>query len=253
MKKLTFIWLLLIATAQAQPTITQMEYFVNNDPGFNAAIPITGFPIQSNINGFVNAISGNLSQGINYIGFRSKDANNVWSHTNFITLYVVDSTQSKIVEIEYFWDVDSGFNAHSDTLFANPIADISNGMLYANVPSSLSLGTHRLFVRSKDTKGRWSHTNYTDSVVVLLTGLEDLAYQTGISVYPNPFADNVTITTNNNETLRIMVYNMEGKKVLDKIINQTTIMETQTLTSGAYILSVWTEKKRIYRTTIIKE
>jgi hypothetical protein len=253
MKKLTFILLLLVSIAQAQPNITQMEYFIGTDPGFSSAIQITGFTSQPDINNFINSITPSLNPGINYLGYRSKDANNVWSHTNFLTLYVVDSTQSKIAEVEYFWDVDSGFNAHSDTLFANPIADISNGMLYANVPSSLSLGTHRLFVRSKDTKGRWSHTNYTDSVVVLLTSIEDLANQTGINVYPNPFADNLTITTNNNETLRVTVYNMEGKKVMDKVINQTTKLETQTLTSGAYILSVWTYKKRIYRTTIIKE
>jgi hypothetical protein len=89
-----------------------------------------------------------------------------------------------------------------------------------------------------------------DSVI---TNIVNFINQTGINIYPNPFADNLTITTNNNETLRVMVYNMEGKKVLDKIINQTSILETQTLTSGAYILCVWTEQKRIHRTTIIKE
>jgi hypothetical protein len=255
MKKLTFVLLLLVtsAQAQAQPNTTNMEYFIGADPGFNLAIPITGFSPQPDVN-FINAINPNLNQGINYIGYRSKDANNVWSHTNFITLYVVDSTQSKIAEIEYFWDVDSGFNSHSDTIFTNPVADNSNGILYADVPLNLGLGTHILFVRSKDTNRRWSQTNDVDSVVV--TGTVDIAdfiNQSGINVYPNPFADNLTIATNNNAALRVMVYNMDGKKVFDKVINQTTKLETQTLTSGAYILSVWTDKKRIYRTTIIKD
>jgi hypothetical protein len=164
-----------------------------------------------------------------------------------------DITQSQIAEIEYFWDVDLGFNAHPDTLFTNPVADISNGTLYANVPLNLGLGTHILFVRSKDTQGRWSHTNYVDSVEVIGTGIADFINQTGINVYPNPVADNFTIESNSNETLRVVVYTVEGKKVMDKIINHTTKLDTQTLTSGAYILSVWTNKKRIYRTTIIKE
>ncbi|HMR47168.1 MAG TPA: T9SS type A sorting domain-containing protein [Bacteroidia bacterium] len=254
MKKLTFILLLLAATAQAQPNITQMEYFIGNDPGFSSAIPITGFTSQPDINNFINSITPSLNPGINYLGYRSKDANNVWSHTNFLTLYVVDSTQSKIAEVEYFWDVDSGFNAHSDTLFANPIADITNGILYADVPINLGLGTHILFVRSKDTKGKWSHTNYVDSVIVTGTvAISEFINQTGINVYPNPFSDNITIEPNNNETLRVTVYTIEGKKVMDKVINQISKLETQTLASGAYILSIVTDKKRIYRTTIIKD
>ncbi|MBK7966122.1 MAG: T9SS type A sorting domain-containing protein [Bacteroidetes bacterium] len=253
MKKLTFILLLLVSIAQAQPNITQMEYFIGTDPGFSSAMQITGFTSQPDINNFINSITPSLNPGINYLGYRSKDANNVWSHTNFLTLYVVDSTQRKIAEVEYFWDVDSGFNAHSDTLFANPIADITNGILYADVPINLGLGTHILFARSKDTKGRWSHTNYVDSVIVTATAISEFINQTGINVYPNPFSDNITIEPNNNETLRVTVYTIEGKKVMDKVINQTSKLETQTLSSGAYILSIVTDKKRIYRTTIIKD
>ncbi len=254
MKKLTFILLLHVTISQAQPNITQMEYFIGTDPGFSSAIQLTGFSIQPDINSFINTITPNLNPGVNYLGYRSMDANNVWSHTNFITLYGVDSMQSKIAEVEYFWNVDSGFNTHADTLFANPIADLTNGILYADVPINLGLGTHILFVRSKDTKGRWSHTNYVDSVIVTGTvAISEFINQTGINVYPNPFSDNITIEPNNNETLRVMVYTLEGKNVMEKVISQTSKLETQTLSSGVYILSIVTDKKRIFRTTIIKD
>jgi hypothetical protein len=252
MKKLTFILLLFVSIAQAQPNITKMEYFIGTDPGFDMAVDIAGLPVQPDIANFIQTITPNLNLGINYIGYRSKDANNVWSHTNFVTWFVVDSTQNKITEVEYFWDVDSGFNAHSDTLYANPVADISNGILYADVPLNLSVGTHILFVRSKDTQNRWSHTNYVDTVEVI-TSIPELLTTHGVSVYPNPFVDEISITLEKNETVRLMLYDMEGKKVADKIIQQSGKLNTQMLTSGAYTIFVWTEKQKIYRSTIIKQ
>lgn len=253
MKRITFILWLFTAFAQAQTNITQMEYFIGTDPGFNQAIPITGFPNQPDINYLFNLVNPNLNQGMNYIGYRSKDSNNVWSHTNFLTLFVADSTQVKITEVEYFWDVDSGFGAHSDTLYLNPVADISNGILLADVPPNLGLGTHILFVRSKDSKGRWSHTNFVDTVVVTsIINTGDWVNQTGINVYPNPFTENITIEINRNENFRVIVYTMEGLKIMDKVINQSTKLDTQTLSSGPYILSIVTEKKQVFRTRLIK-
>lgn len=254
MKILAFILLLLVSIAQAQPNITKMEYFIGIDPGFDMANSVAGLPVQPDITNFIQTITPNLNQGINYIGYRSKDANNVWSHTNFLTLYVVDSTQSKIAEVEYFWDVDSGFNTHSDTIFANPVADISNGILYANVPLNLGLGTHIIFVRSKDTKGRWSHTNYVDSVEVIGTvSITDLINQTVVSVYPNPFTDEVIVSPKNKDKMRIVLYNETGQLVYSKIIEQETRINTQTYAPGAYTIIVWAEKQKIYRSTVIKQ
>ncbi len=255
MKKLTFILVLLVSIAQAQPNITKIEYFIGTDPGFDMADSISGSPLVPDINNFINSIASNLNPGINYIGFRSKDANNVWSHTNFLKWFVVDSSQSKISEVEYFWDVDSGFNSHSDTLFANPIATISNGMLYTNVPLSLSVGTHILFARSRVTSGAWSHTNYVDSVVVdsVITNIVDLNNGSGVSVYPNPFVDKITVEPTNNETIRVMIYTVDGRILIDKVVNQIEELDAQTLSPGTYILNVWTDKKRIYRSTLIKE
>lgn len=252
MKKITIILLLLVSIAQAQPNIIKMEYWIGIDPGFGAAIDIPLSNQQPDIS-FILSVTPTLNPGINYVGYRSKDANNVWSHTNFLTLYAIDSTHSVITEVEYFWDVDSGFNTHADTVYINPVADISNGLLYANVPLNLGMGTHILFVRGKDSQGRWSHTNYVDSVVV--TGTVDIAEfsnHTGVQVYPNPFTDNITIEPKVNEKMRVMVYDMEGRKVLDKIINSSTYIDTQTLISGAYLICVLTDNNRVYQFKMIK-
>ncbi|MCC7534081.1 MAG: T9SS type A sorting domain-containing protein [Bacteroidia bacterium] len=252
MKKITIILMLLVSIAQAQPNIVKMEYWIGTDPGFGAAIDIPLSNQQPDLS-FTQSITPNLNQGINYLGYRSKDVNNVWSHTNFLTLFVVDSTHSVITEVEYFWDIDSGFNTHTDTVYLNPVADITNGLLYANVPLNLGMGTHILFVRSKNSQGRWSHTNYVDSVIV--TGTVDIvefSNQTGVQVYPNPFTENITIEPKDNEKMRVMVYDMEGRKVIDKIINSTTYMDTQKLISGAYLICVLTDNNRVYQSKIIK-
>ncbi len=244
--------LLLVSIAHAQPNISKMEYWIGTDPGFGAAIDIPLTNQQPDIS-FIQSYTANLAQGINYIGYRSKDANNVWSHTNFLTLFVVDSSNSKIVEVEYFWDIDSGFNAASDTIFVNPVADISNGILYANVPFNLGLGNHILFVRSKDDQGRWSHTNYVDPVQVIPVSVNELFDQTGTTVYPNPFSDAISVFSKSNETFRFLLYDISGRKVMDKIVNGNYTIQTTELTPGTYTLLLWTTEKKIYRTTLIKQ
>lgn len=232
--------------AQAQSNLVKMEYWIGNDPGFGLGIDIPVSNQQPDLN-FIQSIAPNLSPGINYLGFRSKDANNVWSHTNFLTLNVIDSTQLKIVEIEYFWDTDSGFNTHSDTLFLNPVADISNGLLNGNVPLNLGPGTHLLYVRSKDSQGRWSHTNYVDSVVIMGTvDIKTFSNQTGVQAFPNPFTDHITIAPNNNEKIRVIIYDVAGKRMLDKVVLTNSDLDTQTLIPGIYSIFILTEKNKVY-------
>lgn len=196
MKQITFILVLLVSIAQAQPNIVKMEYWIGTDPGFGAAINIPLSNQQSDIS-FIQSITPNLNQGINYLGYRSKDANNVWSHTNFLTLYVVDSTHSVITEVEYFWDVDS-------------------------------------------------------VVVVPFTSIADFSNQTHVQVYPNPFADKITIEPKGMEKMRVMAYDIDGKKVIDKVINSTTYIDTQTLISGTYLICVLTDNNKVYQFKMIK-
>jgi hypothetical protein len=252
MKKITIILLLLASIAQAQPNIIKMEYWIGTDPGFGEAIDIPISNQQPDIS-FIQSVVPNLNPGINYVGYRSQDANNVWSHTNFLTLFAINNTNIDITEVEYFWDVDSGFNTHADTVYLNPVADISDGLLYVNVPLNLGMGTHTLFVRSKDSQGRWSHTNYVDSVEVIGTvDIAKFSIETGVQVYPNPFSNNITIEPTSNEKMRMMVYNLEGRKVIDRIINSTTDIDTQTLISGAYMFCVLTDNNKVYQFKMIK-
>ncbi|HSN59423.1 MAG TPA: hypothetical protein VLR49_00705, partial [Ferruginibacter sp.] len=84
MKKIIIIitCLCFVDVIKAQPNINRAEYFFNTDPGFGngITIPITPAPNLNDIN--FNANISGLSQGLNSLFIRSRDANGIWSITN---------------------------------------------------------------------------------------------------------------------------------------------------------------------------
>lgn len=74
--------------------------------------------------------------------------------------------QPNVVEIEFFLDTDLGFGMNNEIIvLATPEIDITEVVL-ANIPSSTSLGYHKLYFRTKDESGNWSHTTRKNIVVV---------------------------------------------------------------------------------------
>lgn len=66
--------------------------------------------------------------------------------------------QSNVVEIEYFLDSDLGFGMNNGIIaLATPDIDITE-VVMANIPSSTSVGYHKLYFRTRDASGQWSHT-----------------------------------------------------------------------------------------------
>lgn len=153
----------------AAGAITDIEYFIDANPGFGSGTALTGFtssPNINNYNGTVNLTA--LPAGFHRIYFRTKDANGKWSLTNnaFFDNYTVPvyntapAALSNIVQLEYFIDNnDLGFGNCTPITIA-PNTDIAN--LNANINiTGLSAGVHRLFIRSKDANGKWSLTNFS--------------------------------------------------------------------------------------------
>lgn len=148
--------------AQSPPNITAAEYFVDTDPGFGNA---TGIPVATpspNItdNTFGVAL-GAVSQGVHVLFIRSRDANGKWSITNRFVFYKPSSSAgapaANIVKAEYFFDTDPGFgNAINIPLTAG--VDVPDVAFAADI-SSLSVGVHTLYLRSRNADGKWSITN----------------------------------------------------------------------------------------------
>lgn len=167
MKKLLIILLVCLSHIAFAQKITRLEYWVDTDPGFGKATPIMGITAANDISSFDFSLAGTLSKGIHVIGIRSKDEYGVWSHTNHVFIDVLDSSKGKIVELEYFWDEDPGFGNGQKQKPDVPIKDLNEAILKVNVPTTLSLGNHLLYVRSLDDRGRWSHTNFAGQVELL--------------------------------------------------------------------------------------
>lgn len=65
--------------------------------------------------------------------------------------------QSNATQIEYFLDVDNGVGLNTVLDVTSPNVDITEVVL-ANIPSSTSIGYHKLYFRIKDADGNWGHT-----------------------------------------------------------------------------------------------
>lgn len=65
--------------------------------------------------------------------------------------------QSNVVEVEYFLDSDLGFGMNSVLAISSPDIDVTEAVL-ADIPVTTSIGYHKLYIRTKDADGNWSHT-----------------------------------------------------------------------------------------------
>ena len=254
MRKLTILFLFLVSVAQAQTNIEKIEYWIDVDPGFDSATVVTGLTSASDAQLAFN-IPANLSTGIHTFGIRSKDSNGRWSQTNYYPVNIIDSSNGEIVEVEYFWDIDPGFGYGIDSLLSAPNSDIMNGLFTDSVPMSFLLGSsHILFERSKDSRGRWSHTNYVDSMVVIGTvSLNELAIESGVNIYPNPFFETLTVFPQNKGNVQVVLYDGSGKKVVDTHVSEETKINTQNLSAGSYTIFVCSDKKVIYKAILLKQ
>lgn len=66
-------------------------------------------------------------------------------------------SQSNVIEVEYFLDTDSGFGMNTVLNVTTPEVDITEAVL-ADIPVTTSEGYHKLYIRTKDADGHWSHT-----------------------------------------------------------------------------------------------
>jgi len=142
--------------------ITGAEYFFDTDPGLGKGTALSVTPA-------INIAIGNaainitaLSTGIHRLYIRTRDANGHWSLTNeknlaiLVTSLIIppNPTPGNITMLEYFFDTDPGFGkGHIVTVTGS--ANLVNFIFPVDV-SSLSTGTHHLFVRTFDT---WSATS----------------------------------------------------------------------------------------------
>ncbi len=185
--------------------IASAEYFINTDPGFGNASPIT---VNSNTGELSQVLSlpiGNI-QGFNTLYIRTKDDLGVWSMYDKRIFYVAESTAqssaTKIAAAEYFINTDPGFgNASPITVNANT-GEITQVL---SLPVGSLQGFNTLYIRTKDDLGKWSMydkrlfyiRNETNLVIADITAAEYF-YDTDPG-FGNGTAATITPTAKPNE------------------------------------------------------
>lgn len=252
---LTALLLCLCSMVHSQNMI-RGEYWIDDDPGFGVATPFDPplVPSSDILPTEIQVSLAGRSVGFHVFGFRTQDGSLGWSLTNLKTIYVADSSHGEIVEVEYFWDTDPGFGLSLlDTILTDPATEWSDTIV-ASVPLGLDTAYHLLFMRSRDSRGRWSLTNLVDTVLVdVPTDVASLEAETGIIAFPNPFAEGITVNPAGAGQVRVVIYDPKGQLVYDRFVNSTTTIDLARHASGAYQAYFWKDLRVIHTVTLLKQ
>jgi len=149
---------LYIVPFAASTNITQIEYYIDTDPGLGLGtqVSFTAAPTITNLAIDISAVP--LTSGFHKLYVRSKSSDGQWTHTHLRSFYVVPFTAStNIAQIEYFIDTDPGIGLATQVSFTAAPTITNLAIDISAVP--LSTGFHKLYVRSKSSDGQWTQTH----------------------------------------------------------------------------------------------
>jgi len=74
---------------------------------------------------------------------------------------------------------------------------------------------------------------------IVIVGVQELEWETNISIFPNPFNNSINVENTNDENFFVELYDINGKRLLEqKITNKQSNIDTQVLTNGVYLLKI---------------
>ncbi|MBK7944860.1 MAG: T9SS type A sorting domain-containing protein [Flavobacteriales bacterium] len=116
------------------------------------------------------------------------------------------------------------------------------------------MGLHKLFIEP-GLPWTLGLTNWKVDLIDVdgTTSMVDLTAQTGISTYPNPFTEGVTVRNSNGTPVRMVLYDPQGKLVHDRIMSGGSFIDLSEHSSGTYRAFFWKDGNRIFSTTMIKQ
>jgi hypothetical protein len=150
-------WLVLKQTPSILTTnIQRVEWYVDIDPGYGNATPISLTPGQELINLSFQTDINSLTTGLHTVAVRSKDANGAWSQDErWLILKQSPSTPTTNIErVEWYIDTDPGYG-NATPISSAPGQELINLSFQPNI-NALATGLHTIAVRSKDANGAWS-------------------------------------------------------------------------------------------------
>jgi len=239
------------------PDIVKAEYFLNTDPGFGKATPVT-LPVSANIS--QQALTFDIASaplGVNNVYLRTKDSKGSWSLTNYFAFIkgIADSDISPVSSLEYYIDTDPGFGKGIPVALV-PAQNISSYVFNADVSSVPANTTHSLFIRARDAKGVWSLTNIVSFKKMSGVGVDEFKdASTAFTAFPNPANDKITLKCSPEKKMdKIVLMDIHGKFVQVQSSGNSTEkqLDISKLTNGIYFIRITSGKDVIYK-KVVKE
>jgi hypothetical protein len=155
-----------VFASEAKTIFATGEYFIDTDPGFSMATPITITTTDSIILQNFSAVASTLSEGYHKLYGRIQDNLGRWSLTFRRNMEVYKNEDNKIINGEYFFKTDNGFGDCNPVTFATPSAD---GSFVIDIPkNTIPAEADTLFVRIRDDiENRWSITQILPNLKAL--------------------------------------------------------------------------------------
>ena len=229
----------------ATSIISKAEYFVDNDPGFGLATPITISTPGKNISLTFEINPGILSQGFHMLVIRTCDDAGHWSMSTQQIFYVFSAEPSGepyITGLEFYIDNDPGFGKGKHIPVATPDRTVS--VDFTADLDGVGDGDHVLYVRAVDEDGRWSHNSAT-AFSVLVTGIGNMVVTSWMKVYPNPNEGHFMIEFGDlpEGSIKLTIKDLNGRTVFTKEYSGDRIPLDLDLAGGIYMITIETGKK----------
>ncbi len=111
---------------------------------------------------------------------------------------------------------------------------VSGGYFWA---SAAGLGTHIILYSYTDSINGCSDTVASTITVTACTGINDLAFNSDFSTYPNPFNEILIIESVNTEASEVLIFNVFGELIYSlKIQKGKTEINLSEISSGVYFI-----------------
>jgi hypothetical protein len=151
-----------VSNSNAGP-ITSLEYFFDTDPGVGNGVSLSINPAADSASRTAVISISSLSQGFHTLYIRGKN-NTGFSQTESRTFFIFPASSvnsGPVARMEYFIDTDPGFgNGTAITGFSS--SDSVSLTRTLVIPSNISTGAHKLYVRTQGSDKKWSITEVED-------------------------------------------------------------------------------------------
>jgi len=254
---------------------------------YNSCAPIGQVGVPNNVNGYQPSHSGIAYAGLyTYWGYNSNFreylevqlitpliANECYYFEMFINLANLSHYAADTISAYFSDTAVSGLHSHSPFLFNSQIKNqsgiISDTLNWTKVSGTFTAsgGESYLIIGNQnddvhtDTLSvstsfyRFSYV-YIDDVFLTPcsgAGIKEQTANTQISFYPNPFTDNLSVVTKNNELSELILYDITSRIILRKQFVNSVLVNTEQLAKGVYLFEIKNKTKTVKMGKVVKD